>query len=558
MMVRKAVGIFPALVLIFTAVGSSLALATEKRIALLIGNRSYDKSVGALQNPHKDVNLVADALKKQGFEILPHVFDATRTDILGAVRQLAARLRVAGPGAIGFFYYSGHGAAEKDSNTNYLIPVDAKEPGTVAFWDSSLRLDDVMRLLDSAPSAVKFVVFDACRNELQLPTRDTSKGLLPVAEQQGYFVAYASAPGRTASDLGKESGPYAAALSRELGRRGLDHLNLFQNVKEKVIETTGGAQYPWESNGLSRRVFLTGEPNIKADMALWEQVRLSNDVSRIQNYLDQYPDGLFAATAEQMKARLIAEAARREAAQKREAERRQLQARQAEELRHAVEEAQRARAAVAEAEAKRKAAEMAAQAASAARAELERTAKARVAAASKGIQDQEAASRSNAESAALASRLAIAAAEDSKKTLDALTAAEARFKAAEQRLAALEKYKTSFPPDIAVPSREIEPPPAPKGFDGWWVLRGSSNTCFYKKSFMRLNVTGRIAKIVKKSGNTSTAVEITAERFQFSIPSPRSARVRVVYSGRATGKGYRGTYRTSNGKCGGVFTVSRM
>lgn len=54
---------------------------------------------------------------------------------------------------------------------------DAKEPGTTTFWDESLKLDDVLRLLDGARSAAKFIVFDACRNELQLPTKDSSKGL---------------------------------------------------------------------------------------------------------------------------------------------------------------------------------------------------------------------------------------------------------------------------------------------------------------------------------------------------------------------------------------------
>ena len=293
------------------------AQAQEKRFALLIGNQAYDASVGLLKNPHNDIAVVAAALKTQGFEILPLVRDAKRTEILGAVRGLAARLRTAGSGAVGFLYYSGHGAAEKDTNINYLIPIDARDPGSVGFWDSSLKLDDVMMLLEGARSAVKFVVFDACRNELQLPTRDTSKGLLPVAEQQGYFVAYASAPGRTASDRGAASGPYAAALANELGRQGLDHLNLFQNVKEKVIASTGGSQHPWESNGLSRRIYLTGEPTTEADKELWNKVRSTSDPTELQAYLDQYPKGLYAATAEQMMARLTADAQRR--AEEREA-----------------------------------------------------------------------------------------------------------------------------------------------------------------------------------------------------------------------------------------------
>jgi uncharacterized caspase-like protein len=41
------------------------------------------------------------------------------------VRELVRRLNGAGSGVVGFVYYSGHGAAEKDTNINYLIPVDA-------------------------------------------------------------------------------------------------------------------------------------------------------------------------------------------------------------------------------------------------------------------------------------------------------------------------------------------------------------------------------------------------------------------------------------------------
>ena len=255
---------------------TALHAQAEKRIALLIGNRAYDPSVGVLKNPHNDIAVVGDALAKQGFELLPPTKDARRSAILGSVREMVLRLNTAGAGAIGFLYYSGHGAAEKDTNTNYLIPVDAKEPGTTAFWDESIKLDDILKLLDGARSAAKFIVFDACRNELQLPTKDTTKGLVPVVEQQGMFIAYASAPGRTASDRGDKSGPYSAALAAELGKPGLDHLNLFQNVKEAVLASTGGAQQPWESNGLGRRVYLTGQvkpaPEVTNAAREWAQV----------------------------------------------------------------------------------------------------------------------------------------------------------------------------------------------------------------------------------------------------------------------------------------------
>jgi len=57
----------------------------EKRIALLIGNRAYDASVGVLQTPHNDIAVVGEALAKQGFEVLPPIKDARRSAILGGV-----------------------------------------------------------------------------------------------------------------------------------------------------------------------------------------------------------------------------------------------------------------------------------------------------------------------------------------------------------------------------------------------------------------------------------------------------------------------------------------
>ena len=445
---------------LLSALPSSAVAQAQKRFALLIGNQSYDRSVGVLRNPHNDIALVAGALSKQQFDILPLVKDAKRSEILGAVRQLAGKLKVAGAGAVGMLYYSGHGAAEKDTNINYLIPIDAKDPGTVTFWDESLKLDDIMRLLDQAPAAVKFVIFDACRNELQLPTRDTSKGLVPVAEQLGYFVAYASAPGRAATDRGERSGPYAGALSEELGRQGLDHLNLFQNVKERVIASTQGAQHPWESNGLSRRVYLTGEPTMAADVALWESVRTTNNVPTLQRYIEQFPKGLFAATAEQMIARLNAEAAREEAAKKGEIARKEAETRQADELRKALEEARRARAA--EIEARRIAAERVNQATAVREA------------AEKEVQKGVASSR---DTAVAVDKKLQSAAEEARSTHDALAMAESRLKASEQRLAELEKayneaQRTTTEPKVAALTPPVDP--AAHAFDGLWIFKRSS------------------------------------------------------------------------------------
>src|SRR5215475_13830721 len=98
----------------------------EKRVALLIGNKDYKASVGPLANPLNDIRLIGDALRSAGFEVQKPLENATRNEMLSAIYGLASALREAGPDAVGFLYYSGHGAASQGEN--YLIPIDIVDP----------------------------------------------------------------------------------------------------------------------------------------------------------------------------------------------------------------------------------------------------------------------------------------------------------------------------------------------------------------------------------------------------------------------------------------------
>ena len=95
----------------FLFLPTSVFAQTEKRIALLIGNKDYKAGVGALTNPLNDIRIVGEALKAVGFEVLKPVENAPRSAMLIAIHAFAAKLKAAGPDAVGFLYYSGHGIA---------------------------------------------------------------------------------------------------------------------------------------------------------------------------------------------------------------------------------------------------------------------------------------------------------------------------------------------------------------------------------------------------------------------------------------------------------------
>ena len=130
--------------------------------------------------------------------------------------------------------------AQQDGGTNYLIPVDVKTAETGELWDQSLRLTEITRKLKAeAGNATHFVVFDACRNALKLKKAGSralvqSKGFVPVSQESGMLIAYATAEGELASDVGAGAGPYAKVLAEEIVKPGVEAVVMFRVVQRRV------------------------------------------------------------------------------------------------------------------------------------------------------------------------------------------------------------------------------------------------------------------------------------------------------------------------------------
>ena len=144
----------------------------------------------------------------------------------GPSMPMRAACEAAGPNAVGFFYYSGHGAA--DAGINYLIPVDVKSAEDRRAVGPVAAAHRVTRKLKSeAGNATHFVVFDACRNTLKLRRRArgrwcSRKASCRSAQESGMLIAYATAEGELASDVGAGAGPYAKVLAEEIIKPGIE------------------------------------------------------------------------------------------------------------------------------------------------------------------------------------------------------------------------------------------------------------------------------------------------------------------------------------------------
>jgi uncharacterized caspase-like protein len=269
----------------------SSAASAERRLALLIGNQGYLQSVGPLKNAHKDAAIVGKALAKIGFEVLPILKDGTREQVLLAVHDFAEKLKEAGPEAIGFLYYSGHGVAW--DGQNYILPVDVEEPSTRVLSVKGVTHGELLgKLQQVAPQAAHYLVFDACRNNLG--GWRGGKGFVPEHQRNGVMIAFATAPGATASDQGSSGAPYATALAAELVRPGQTDLLMFHRVRVSVDRKTAGEQVPWIEDGIRRRdrVLFGGKVKlaptaIEAERA-WAQTKETTDIALLEAFVARY------------------------------------------------------------------------------------------------------------------------------------------------------------------------------------------------------------------------------------------------------------------------------
>src|SRR5262245_4677797 len=251
----------------------------EGRFALLIGNQTYNDKVGPLRNPHDDIAVINAALEKLGFNVTL-IKDAGYKRVETALRTHIQLVRREGKDAVSLLYYSGHGASDPDTQTNCLIPVDVESADDTSLWTNSLELGDIVnKLRDQSPDATHYVVFDACREELRL-TREgkkalgAEKGFVPVGNISGVMVAYATAPGKTASDSGQGGGAYAKALSEEIVKPGVEAVTMFRRVQLKVKQAI--SQDPWLSLPPLPAFYFAGSKSPEQlELAFWLSVKYS-------------------------------------------------------------------------------------------------------------------------------------------------------------------------------------------------------------------------------------------------------------------------------------------
>jgi hypothetical protein len=163
-----------------------------------------------------------------------------------AVKEFSRKIH---NGSIGLFYYAGHGM--QSGGSNFLIPIGAQieTEGDVVL--EALDLNSVLTQMGQAQNRLNIVILDACRNNpFVRGARGGSQGLAQVSAPAGTFIAYATAPGQTASDGKGQNGLYTQELMANMRTPGLAIEEVFKRVRAKVRQRSNGQQIPWDASSL--------------------------------------------------------------------------------------------------------------------------------------------------------------------------------------------------------------------------------------------------------------------------------------------------------------------
>lgn len=285
----------------------------EKRVALVLGNSSYQHTA-TLLNPKHDAHDMAGALKRLGFEVVEGI-DLDKRSMERTIRLFGTRLSGAD---VALFFYAGHGV--QVAGQNYLLPTDAKlsTEGDVDFESISLGL--VLKQMERE-AKTSLLLLDACRDNplarnlaRTMGTRSAlvAQGLAEVKTGVGTLIGFSTQPGNVALDGAGRNSPYAAALLRHIEARDVDVSAMLINVRSEVVTETNGKQVPWEHTSLMGRVVFSKTPvpstgsapeapaanyDKEMELAFWNSVKDSPSPELLQTYLNRFPSGTFAELA---------------------------------------------------------------------------------------------------------------------------------------------------------------------------------------------------------------------------------------------------------------------
>ncbi len=239
---------FPVIILAVAAMLSLLLPASQaaeypsiggERQALVIGNNAYQGG-GRLHKCVDDARGMQDVLQDAGFNVL----FAPDVDLRAMEQAVSSFISSLGPGDIAFFYYSGHGMQVE--GVNYMIPIDFRLTDPADIRWTAYPADRVRERMEGTGTRLNIIVLDACRSNPFSGAKNGYDGLAAMQTGRGTYIAFATAPGDTATEASADQySMFTSHLIQALRLPGLTHDEIFNRVRAAVDRATNHEQVPW-------------------------------------------------------------------------------------------------------------------------------------------------------------------------------------------------------------------------------------------------------------------------------------------------------------------------
>lgn len=232
------------------------------KVALVIGNSSYDASNLSLVNPANDAADMATELRRLGYEVTV-VLNARKNLMRYQFKDFGRKILNS---KIAIFYYAGHGT--QVDGENYLVPVDAVITDEAGIREKSVNLREMLQHLQQPGERVNLVILDACRNNPYRSTWSVTRDLktsgspqvsglarIDITQLSNTLIAYSTQSDSLALDGASRNGLYTSVLLKEMRVPGRSVFEVFQNVRKAVETQSERRQIPWELSSLKENFY---------------------------------------------------------------------------------------------------------------------------------------------------------------------------------------------------------------------------------------------------------------------------------------------------------------
>jgi hypothetical protein len=205
------------------------------------------------------------ALEQAGFGVL-FGLNLSQNEMKAQIEEFGRQIS---RGGVGLFYFAGHGAQFRGQN--YLIPVGAEIRKELDIELEGVDVQRVLNEMEAARNRLNILILDACRNNpYARSARSAGRGLAGMDAPVGTWIAYATAPGRIASDGQGRNGLYTGELLQTMLTPGVKLEDVFKRVRSRVRAQSGGEQIPWDASSIEGDFYFvpgSGPPAAAAPVA---------------------------------------------------------------------------------------------------------------------------------------------------------------------------------------------------------------------------------------------------------------------------------------------------